>query len=621
MPDREHFLTRAAVILIMSYLITVGATFTGVLTPEFQPITLSIMTLTAGGWLIARWRGGWRWHRTALDGVFVLWIVAIAASWIANPDVWRRSAIGLWYVGLYIGVWYLLHDALTNKRLRRETLIDGVLIGGLVVLLFGYAQLMIWARTWLPLLQSGKVALELPRLVSTPGNANSLGNFLVVLLPFAVGRFLVARIRLAKIVMGGYALLTAGLLFLTFSRGAWIGAAVGLGVLGGLVLAHYQMLSRARLAEWWRSQSGLTRLLTTGAGLAVAAAGVLMLVLLVRSFGQAGRSADLRTEIWQAGIELFREKPLTGHGLFTFGRGLVRYQSTPPQNPHSHAHNAPIHIAAELGLIGLAALAVTLWVIARTMGRNWRNAEIRYRLLLASVAAVVGFAVHQLLDVPAMMPMIALVGLVALLVGLTPNAPQPVQGRSWRVVAVGGSAGLWLALIVTGVWSGSVYRQYVEAARYGLGSGDYRGAAEQMEVVIQADPNLALYDLEQGFFYGLAASEGDNTAALAGISAYERFVALEPGYAMAWANLGALYGQLGLHEQGLPAARRAAELAPESWQLAVNLAQYAQAIGEEELARESYDAAVRLYPDASLYPDLTILELWRMVSNVALELS
>jgi putative inorganic carbon (HCO3(-)) transporter len=590
----------------MSYLLTVGATYTGILTPEFQPVTLGMMALALAGWLFARWRGGWRWQRTALDTAFIVWGAAFAASLLANPEVGRRSAIGLWYVGVYIGVWYVLHDAVANGRLRRDTLVDGLLIGGVVVLLVGYIQLVTWGQHWLPLMRAGRASWALPRLVSTPGNANALGGFLVVLLPFAAGRFLAARTRVAQITLGLYTLLTLGLLFLTFSRGAWMGAAAGLGVLGWLGLAHYGLLSRAALLAWWRGRPRVAQLALTATTLAGIAALAVGLALFVRSFDEGGRSTDLRTYIWEAGITLFSEKPLTGHGLFTFGRGLARLASVPPSNPHSHAHDAPIHIAAELGLIGLAALAVSLWLIYRGFRANWRGAESTpQRLLLGSAAAaVVGFAIHQLTDVPAMMPMIALAGLVALVAGAAPVTAQPVPRRVVSRLGAWGTALLWLALLVSGVWSSGLYQAYVEGVRYGLTSGDYSGAAAQLEAVIQADPNLAFYSLEQGFLYGLAAAEGDEQAARAGMAAYERFIASEPGYALAWANLGGLYGQLGDDGRALTAAKRAAELAPESWQLAVNLARYAGAVGDTALVEQAYTQAIVALPDASLLPDL-----------------
>ena len=78
-----------------------------------------------------------------------------------------------------------------------------------------------------------------------------------------------------------------------------------------------------------------------------AAALVVALALVAESFGIAGRTLELRTWIYDTAIQLFDERPLTGHGLFTFGAGLSRLNSLPPLEPHSHAHDVILHVAAE----------------------------------------------------------------------------------------------------------------------------------------------------------------------------------------------------------------------------------------------------------------------------------
>ena len=50
----------------------------------------------------------WRWQTTPLDFAIAVWIVAFALSLLTNLDSWRRIALGLWFMGVYIGVWYLL---------------------------------------------------------------------------------------------------------------------------------------------------------------------------------------------------------------------------------------------------------------------------------------------------------------------------------------------------------------------------------------------------------------------------------------------------------------------------------------------------------------------------------
>lgn len=596
---------RAVVILLCSIILTIGATFNSILNPELGAFVLAVMALAAAVWRLWRWRRGWRWFRTPLDAAFALWALVLGLALLANLDAWRRIAIGLWYVGVYVGVWYALLDALANGGIRREMLVDGVLVGGVVANLFGVTQVAAWA---------GAFGLErLPRPVSVFGNPNFLGAFLVVLIPLAMSRAAASRSRLIRGVLGVYILLSLALLFLTFSRGAWVGLAAGGALWLWLMLRAGGQFS---LRVWWRAQPNGLKAVWLAGGAAALVVAALVAVLLIRSLTVTGRDVGLRTELYAAAAQLFAEKPLTGHGLFTYGRELVRLPGIEPDKPHSHAHNIILQIAAETGLPGLAALAVTLVAAARSVWANWkpsppdplslmaRENEQRRRIMLAGAAAgVVAFGVHQLTDVPAMMPAIALTGLIALVLAVAPAQPQPMMAK-WRLVGhPAGVTALWVLILVSGFWSSRIYSDYVAALRLATAEGDYRGAAERLQPVINADPNLSLYHLEQGFLYGMAAAEGDADAARAGHAAYERFLALDPGYALGWANLAALRGKLGEAERALEAWVRAAELDPEIWPYAFNLGQAAEAAGEPARAEAAYRDVLRVYPDAILYPE------------------
>lgn len=590
---------RPVVIAVCCYLMSLGATFNGVVSPEIAQMTLALTALLFAAWIFAHWRGRWNWHQTPLDSIFALWILAFTLSLAANFDAARRIAIGLWYVGLYIGIWYTLHDLLANRAFSRETLVDALLISGVLVIGLGYWQLQSWlskAGT------AGFAVLGLPRPVSVFGNPNFLGCFLVVVIPFALSRAVSARPRLNRFVMSAYSLLALFLLFLTYSRSAWVGCMAGAAVWLGLFLAGRKLLSRTALFNWWNAQKSLWRTAALVTSLAAALITLITLVLLVRSFSEAGRSTGLRTEIYGAALELFSEKPITGQGLFTFGRGLVRLADVQPDKPHSHAHSAPLHVAAELGIVGLAALGATLVVMTQAARRNWKAMQGREALLLAgAISAVVGFGVDQLTDVPAMMPAIALSGLIALIIALAPVKPVITVGL--RRFIYSGVALCWTGLLISGLWSNRVYDGYVSALSYATSSHDYREAALRLQPIIDADPNLSLYSLEQGFLYGMAASTGDTNSAQAGIAAYQHFIALDPGEALAWANKAGLEWQLGEQAAAVQSMQQAFKLDPNVWQYALNLGHYAEVMGDTEATQAAYDQVLRLYPDASLYPD------------------
>lgn len=599
MKKLSTLMLRGALMLLMIY-ISVAATIGGATIAEVQTFSLGLLVIVLVIWLIVRLRRGWQWSATPLDVPLVLWLLAFGLSLVANTETWRRITIGLWYAGLYIGVWYLLWDALANRALSQSVLIDLFLICGLIVLVFGCYQLYTWSRDNLPAISAGVRSFELPRPVSTIGNANAFGTFLAVLLPFALIRALNPRNALERLLMLVYVFITLLLLIATYSRGAWFGAGVGLLTFIGLQLAVHNLLSKARLQAWWTKQRLFARIVVT-LGLLVAALVLLITGLLfLQSFSAGGRSTELRTDIWGAALSLFGQKPLTGTGLFTFGRGLMSIQSIPPMNPHSHAHSVPFNVLAELGLVGLAALVVTAFFFARAMRRNWQTASSRTRLLYTgAIAGSVAFAGHHLLDTTAMTPAIALTGLLAVVLAVYPSQPVYLalpQRRIYPAVI----AGLGILLVVSGFWSSGIYQRYTQIMNDGLQAEDYGETAAQLQLVIDADPGLGLYHMQQAYLYGLAAYSGDLDAVQAGISAYRTFLGLEPYHAVSWANLSVLLWQVGEREAAVDAMEQAQQLAPRIWQFAFALGTYAEEMGNQDAALTYYRTAavgnVTLYP-------------------------
>lgn len=468
----SSLLPRAALILLLTYMVNVGGTYTGILLPQLRLQGVIVLGIGVAAWLLARWRKrGSRWHRTALDLAILLWIVAFTLSLLANAEAWRRIVMGLWFIGVYIGVWYVLHDALANRLIARDMLVDALLFAGLIVLLLGYVQMQGWVRDTLPLILAEEAPFSLPRPVSTLGNPNTLAAVLVIMLPLSIGRALAASKSIPRFAMTIYSLATFILLVATYSRGGWVGGAAGLAALALWLLAERNLLSPRRWRGWLMTQKPNFRLgVLAGAATALTAL-IGAAIFFLGSFSVGGRTLDLRTFIYDTALTMFAEKPLAGHGLFTFGGGLARLNSTPPTEPHSHAHSIPLQVAAELGIVGLAALALTLWGIYRGIRTNLSSLEtdgvsvgahsraplqsgtsqsisqpddvgarralplhnpstkdqLERLTLISATAVFVSFGVHHLLDLPAMSPAVMGMALVALVVAVAPVTPQPVE--------------------------------------------------------------------------------------------------------------------------------------------------------------------------------------------------
>jgi tetratricopeptide (TPR) repeat protein/multisubunit Na+/H+ antiporter MnhB subunit len=628
----SSLIPRAALILLLTYMVAVGATFNGILTPGLRLQGVLVLAIGVALWLFARWRKqGASWHRTALDFAILLWIAAFAISLMANAEVWRRIAMGLWFMGVYLGAWYALHDALANRLIQRDMLADTLLFAGLIVILIGYTQVQGWIRDTLPLIAAGELPFSLPRPVSTLGNPNTLAAVLVILLPFSAGRMIEASNPIQRLIMGMYSIAAGVLLIATYSRGGWVGGAAGLGALALWMLAQRNLLSPSRWRDWLLARKPIVRF-----GVFVATAVVLVgliagVIFFVGSFSIGGRTLDLRTFIYDTALTMFAEKPLAGHGLFTFGGGLARLNSTPPTEAHSHAHSIPLQVAAELGIIGLAALALTLWEIFRGIRANFREIQppvgARHAVplltstqtrterltLISATAAFIGFGVHHLLDLPAMSPAVMAMALVALIAAAAPIIPKELSRSTSRAV-MALMAGGWAALLISGVWSSLIYQQYVSALSYGLSTQDYAGAAERLEPVIAVDPEMAVYHQQRGFLLGLAAAAGDLNSLQEAIAEFERYTTLAPEYSTGWANLGALYAQVGNYERAAAAMRRAVELAPSAPTLADRLAEYqiAAETGAPMEAWQPIPTPISTETDAEFLPNINYIQWLRL---------
>jgi len=546
---RQASLYRIVFIVMALWLSILGATWSALLSwVELQPITL----IAFGGivilWLISHRRR--TWYRTPLDLVFVLWGGVIAISIVTNMDTWRRSADAVWFVLLYMLVWYLLTDVIAHKRLRRVDVLIGLGWIALVQVLFAGVQLFtVWSSTG-----------DLARPVGLLGNTNTFGTLLITLIPmFLTYGWFNRNIRRWSLWFVGAIMLI--LTLLTTSRGAWLGLGGGLVIWFTLMLAHYNLLSQARLKTMWQSLSSTQKRIIQ---LSIASLGIAILVLgvlFINSFSIGGRTLDLRTFLWQSALSQFAEQPITGNGLFTYGHHLPRFTSIPVQQPHSHAHGIPFTVIAEMGILGMIALGISVVVILRMMWQNWQVNENR-PLFIATIAGTWGYGVHHLFDTTAMLPVIALLGIVMLTVTVTPIEAKPMLA-TWRQRGHPFGMGiLWASLLIIGMWQANLHQTYLMIVREALTEDSWTEMGESLTPLIESDPDQAVFWVMQGYAYGRASITDDNTLPLA-IQAYERYLELEPYHAPNWANLASLYWQDGDIERAQASIGEAVRLAPD----------------------------------------------------------
>jgi putative inorganic carbon (hco3(-)) transporter len=191
-------------------------------------------------------------------------------------------------------------------------------------------------------------------------------------------------------------------LFVSWSRGAWLGFAA----------------AAATLAFFWprRRWLGIVMLLAAVILLLLAASFNLLpasITSRITSFTadfQLGdvRGVDIydenyavieRLAHWQAAVEMARAHPWLGVGFGNYEAAYPRYRLLNWVHPLGHAHNYYLNITAETGFLGAAAYlffwAAVIWQSLRQLGRldwPWRG------LALGLLAAWVYLSVHHLVD-------------------------------------------------------------------------------------------------------------------------------------------------------------------------------------------------------------------------------
>lgn len=185
-------------------------------------------------------------------------------------------------------------------------------------------------------------------------------------------RSLVLNPWLLVVTFTGFALLLLAGLFASYSRGGWIGAIAGMGVLAivagrrtaalfgtmvivGLLVGLLGAFSLLPVALTDRLQTITNNLRIFDAG---------QVNVTPENFAIVERMAH-----WQAGWRMFREYPLFGVGAGNFNVAYPEFFVAPWATSQGHAHNYYIHTLAELGIFGLLSY---LLLIVAMLREAWR---------------------------------------------------------------------------------------------------------------------------------------------------------------------------------------------------------------------------------------------------------
>jgi O-antigen ligase len=190
-----------------------------------------------------------------------------------------------------------------------------------------------------------------------------------------------------------------------------LGATLAVGVLlGGLVLSFSQSSLAALLVSLlvlaalrWHPRPVL---LGAGALAVVAAIAAIALPGVSKVDLGSGRSlkdtTSGRTDLVQGGVRLFADRPILGYGSGSFAKEFRRREHTTDLRAASASHTIPLTVAAEQGVVGLAAYLLVIWtsfgLVWRGLGRLRERDDPSLELVAraAVAAAYTGLVVHTL---------------------------------------------------------------------------------------------------------------------------------------------------------------------------------------------------------------------------------
>jgi O-antigen ligase len=189
------------------------------------------------------------------------------------------------------------------------------------------------------------------RVNSVFWDPNIYGRFLMLVM-LAVSAVMLWD-RRGRVALGAAAVLAAlwGGLILTFSQSSFASLLAGLAVLAALRWDARRAVAAAVCA------------LAAAAVFAVAFQSTLKIHL--GSNSGLNKVTSGRSDLVQGGVELFGNRPFFGYGSGSFGRAYRQERKGNQQQAVSASHTLPITVAAEQGIVGLAAY---VWVLVAAFG-------------------------------------------------------------------------------------------------------------------------------------------------------------------------------------------------------------------------------------------------------------
>jgi O-antigen ligase len=310
-------------------------------------------------------------------------------------------------------------------------------------------------------------------------------------------------------------------------------------------------------------------------------------------FSSADFNVSSRISIWKLSTSLAQRYPVFGIGPNNL---MVYYAEERPRDlvPYDkyfdQAHNLPLQMLLNVGVVGLALLLGFFWAVYRNLFKILK--EYSFELIIAlSLGTILVHALLQPLDITSWFFIFAL---SAILLGR--NTKPLVLSK--RVKDIAPVLYLIAAIGTVAVIAWAVSDQYYYWAKYNAAQGNYTEAVSKLDKAMSVNPYNGDYYFYKAKYTAYSSGAYDASA--------EKIGVMQPNLTRAIirkANVQLYVGSLGndaLKEEGFKTLRRAMAIEKDNAQLLVMYASWKLSFGEVSEVEEPLLQAYELSPSNPL---------------------
>ena len=360
---------------------------------------------------------------------WLLAMLAVAVLATGFSPVPMAALKGLMKLLSYLGVYALMRQLLEAAPQWWNRIVAALLAGELASAVIAIRQLYGDTGELARWADPNSVADGTIRVYGPLENPNLLAGYLIPILPLALVALLRWRSWPQRLFAAAALILGATALFLSYSRGGWLGM---LAAVGGLVL----LLVLRQTRSWpplWRRLFPLLLIAGAAAVLVVAITQIEPLRIRVLSLvaGRQDSSNNFRINVWMAALAMIQDRPWLGIGPGNSAFNLIYPLYQQPKFNALSAYSVPLELLVEGGVPGLLAGLGLLQASVRSGWSQLKGESVWALPALAAVAAIAGLCVQGATDTIFFRPEVQITGwfcLATLSVSRTGPANPPAPG-------------------------------------------------------------------------------------------------------------------------------------------------------------------------------------------------